>query len=320
MFKGECVIKSVPVIIDVLLSTYNGEKYLVEQLDSLLMQEFNDWHLFVRDDGSTDATLKIIYDYVELHPNKITLVNDSLGNLGTAKSFSSLIQKTTAPYLAFCDQDDVWLPNKLSLQFKKMKEAEKKYSISCPLLVHTDLIVVDKNLNEIKGSLWEYQKLSPEKMSSVNRLLMQNFVTGCACLINRSLANLSTPIPEKVVMHDWWIALIAQLKGKIINVNEPTIMYRQHGMNDTGAKRWGVVFILKQLRSGPSNMYKRLLKTRDQAIALSRLTLLTKNERDIVNNYIKMFQLNWIQRRVSMLQNGFIKHGFLRNIAILMYL
>ncbi len=276
--------------------------------------------MYIRDDGSTDATLKIICSYIELHPDQITLVNDSLGNLGPAKSFSFLMQKTTAPYLAFCDQDDVWLPNKLSLQLKKMKEAEEKHSISCPLLVHTDLIVVDNDLNKIKNSFWEYQKLSPEKMRRFNRLLMQNFVTGCACLINRNLANLSMPIPEKVVMHDWWIALIAQLKGKIINVTEPTIMYRQHGMNDTGAKRWGIAFILAQFKSGTSNMYKSLLKTRDQAIALSKLTLLTKNERDVVNSYIEMFQLNWFERRIFMLKNGFIKYGFLRNIATLLYL
>lgn len=276
--------------------------------------------MYVRDDGSTDATLKIICSYIELHPDQITLVNDGLGNLGPAKSFSFLMQKTTAPYLAFCDQDDVWLPNKLSLQLKKMKEAEEKYSISCPLLVHTDLIVVDNDLNKIKNSFWEYQKLSPEIMRRFNRLLMQNFVTGCACLINRNLANLSTPIPEKVVMHDWWIALIAQLKGEIINVTEPTIMYRQHGMNDTGAKRWGIAFILAQFKSGATNMYKSLLKTRDQAIALSNLALLTKNERDVVNSYIEMFQLNWFERRIFMLRNGFIKYGFLRNIATLLYL
>ncbi len=306
--------------IAILLSTYNGEKYLVELLDSLFVQTFVDWHLYVRDDSSTDGTLEIVRTYIGLHPSKITLIEDALGNIGPAKSFSFLMQDTTAPYLAFCDQDDVWLPNKLSLQFTQMREAEEKYTPACPLLVHTDLIVADKFLNQVAASLWKHQKMSPNKMCSINQLLIQNFVTGCACLINRKLVTLAEPIPDEVIMHDWWIALIAQLKGKIINVSETTVVYRQHGMNDTGVKKWGIRYFFSQLKQGRSSMHESLLKTRDQAIELSKLELLTKDERDIVNKYINMFQLNWIQRRVTLLKYGFLKYGFLRNIAILVSL
>ena len=142
----------------ILLSTYNGEKYLKEQLDSLFSQSYKDFKLIVRDDGSNDKTLDILKKYdIELLP--------SFGNLGVKKSFEKLLkyasENNEAKYFMFCDQDDVWKSDKIEKTLKKMQELENLYGNNMPLLIHTDLEVVNENLKTINHSMWQYEKINP---------------------------------------------------------------------------------------------------------------------------------------------------------------
>ena len=314
------MISSLSCKVDILLSTFNGEKYLEQQFDSIIAQEFADWHLLIRDDGSSDETINIINQYVSHYPLKITFSRDAFDNLGPAGSFSTLLEKSTAPYISFCDQDDVWLPDKLQKQMQFMLDTEKKYSTELPLLVHSNLKVVDERLSLISNSFWDYQNINPDNMNRLEKLLVQNYVTGCTVLINRKLLDASTPIPKGVIMHDWWIALITVSNGHIININEPTILYRQHDNNDTGAKNWGFGHVINMIIKGPKNMRKSLFKTRDQAVALLGSGVLDENQKVIVENYINMFELNWFLRRWYMLRHGFTKHGVFRNIGLFLVL
>ena len=111
--------------ISICMATYNGEKYLKEQLDSILAQVNTDWKLLIRDDGSEDSTIEIIEDYAEKYPDKIELTTDSFGRLGPCMSFSRLLDLADAEYIMFCDQDDVWLSNKIALTLGAMKQAEQ---------------------------------------------------------------------------------------------------------------------------------------------------------------------------------------------------
>ena len=217
---------------DIILSTYNGEKYLAEQLDSILNQTFNDWKLIIRDDDSTDSTLKIIQNYIDKFPNKITLIPSS-GNLGPMLSFGELLKVSTSKYVAFCDQDDVWLENKLSLFIEKMIETEKKYP-NTPILIHSDLFVVDKDLNIINESFWKKLGLNPN-IKSLSYYLSSNNITGCSIVINDKLREIATPIPKEASMHDWWLALNASFFGVIEHISLQLIYYRQHNLNSVGA-------------------------------------------------------------------------------------
>jgi hypothetical protein len=140
-----------------------------------------------------------------------------------------------ADYLFCSDQDDVWHPDKIERQLATMAAAEQKTRSGTPLLVHSDLTVVDDALRVIHPSFMRHQRIRHEDVAPLNTLLVQNFVTGCTCLLNRPLAEACLPLPESIIMHDWWIALCAAACGAIHYLDQPTLLYRQHGRNEVGA-------------------------------------------------------------------------------------
>ena len=223
-------------MIDILLATYNSEAYLREQLDSLFEQTEQCWRLLIQDDGSTDETKKIIGIYQNMFPDKIVFYQNPK-NLGGAKyNLSDLLLKSNADYVMTCDHDDVWLPDKVKKTLAAMQDLELQYGAGQPLLVHTDLKVVDGKLNVLADSMFFQQNLDAGR-KSLGELLVQNNITGCTMMVNRPLlALLSSTIPPDMIMHDWWCGLIAAAFGAIGFVNEPTILYRQHGNNEVGAK------------------------------------------------------------------------------------
>jgi glycosyltransferase involved in cell wall biosynthesis len=223
-------------MIDILLATYNGRKYLREQIDSILAQSCQDWQLLIRDDGSDDDTLSIIKDYAIKYPVKIKLIEDNSGRLGVKLNFKRLLEHSTAEYLMFCDQDDVWLPQKIEATLNLMEATEEEYP-NKPILVHTDLRVVDSQLKTIAKSMWRYQRTSPETGNNLNKVTLQNVATGCTIMINRKAKTISLPIPEEAVMHDWWIVINVAKHGKIVYVPDQLVLYRQHPNNAVGAKK-----------------------------------------------------------------------------------
>ena len=230
--------------IDILVSTYNGEGYLKEQLESIFAQDIHDWHILIRDDGSKDRSVSIIEEYASRYPDKITVITEPPGRVGIPAAFECLLVNSSSPYVAFCDQDDVWLPNKLRLLRECIQQVEDTNQEGVPVLVHSDLKVVNNKLDKLADSFWKYQKLNPSKMQSLERLLVQNCVTGCAAMVNRALVARALPIPKDAIMHDWWLALIAASEGKIKALSTRTMDYRQHEHNSNGAKKWSSKYIL----------------------------------------------------------------------------
>jgi glycosyltransferase involved in cell wall biosynthesis len=260
--------------IDILLATYNGQEYLAEQIDSILAQSNQDWLLLVRDDGSNDNTVRIIEDYASRLPGRIKLVTDNENRLGVNLNFGKLLEYADTEYIMFSDQDDVWLPNKIELTLNAMKAAERIYPDK-PILIHTDLKVMDSRLNTIADSMWSYQKLFPEVGDDLNRIMAQNVVTGCTVMINRKARAVSTPIPKEAVLYDWWIALNVCKHGKIVYLSIPSILYRQHSGNQVGAQRVNAVHFLKKLRNVKELMSARyrMIKKFDPAVSLWTLML-----------------------------------------------
>ncbi|MCZ6772809.1 MAG: glycosyltransferase family 2 protein [Proteobacteria bacterium] len=223
-------------IIDILLATYNGEAYLEEQLDSIAAQTHRDWRLIARDDGSADRTSEILDAFRTRHPDKVVVLEDRDGNLGLVQNYTRLMEHSYAPHAAFCDQDDVWIPEKLELSLAKMRELEREHGAETPLLVFTDLTVVDEELKVVHDSFWRYQGLWPERCNALNRLLLQNVVTGCTALMNRPLVEKATPVGPEAMVHDWWVVLVAAAFGVAGYIPQPTVLYRQHRRNLIGAK------------------------------------------------------------------------------------
>ena len=219
--------------IAILMATYNGEKYICQQIDSILSQTCKDWELYIHDDGSTDNTIAAVESYVEKYPDKIHLI-DGKSTGGAKYNFFYMFGQVEAPYYMTCDQDDVWLEKKIELTYDKMLTIEDKADISC--LVYPELRVVDSELNTIADTMSGYQSLDCHKRT-INQFILQNSVTGCTMMVNRALRDKMLRITDidNTIMHDWWAALVAAQFGKTAFIDEPTILYRQHGDNSLGA-------------------------------------------------------------------------------------
>lgn len=227
----------------VLLSTYNGERYLAEQLQSLVAQKDVSSEILVRDDGSKDSTTRILDEWQE----KGLLSWYNSVNLGPGKSFIDLLQNA-APgnYYAFCDQDDVWMPEKLRLTMDKMKCVELA-NPGKPVIIHTDMHVVDENLKIIHDSFWRSSGLRPDVLRTFPYLCTCNSVNGCTIVMNSAARELilGKYVEHDVIIHDVISALTVAYYGGIIDyVDAPTVLYRQHSANVVGAmaySKWQAV-------------------------------------------------------------------------------
>lgn len=215
------------------MSVHNGAEFLAEQIDSLTKQSYSNWRLIVRDDNSVDSSVEIIEQYSGKYPGKILLVTDDDGQLGACQGFARVLEHATADYMMFCDQDDVWLPKKMELSVSEILRLEKT-TPGLPVLIYTDLAVVDRDLNVVSDSFWHYQRINPRD-NSLYALILDNVATGCTTIFNRRLKELAGPIPSEAVMHDWWLTLICSVYGMVGFLDEKTILYRQHGGNRVGA-------------------------------------------------------------------------------------
>lgn len=300
-------------MVTILLAAYNGEKYIAEQIESILNQTYGNWKLIVQDDCSSDSTCEIVGKYVSRYPGRITLKRRTVPSGSAKDNFFSMLQYAGSEYTMTCDQDDVWLPDKIEITLDKMNKMEAEFGRSTPILVHTDLKVTDENLNVLSDSLVRYQKLDVNRVR-LNNLLVQNVVTGCTMMINRALINKLKVAPANVIMHDWWIALAASAFGQIGYVDKPTVLYRQHEGNSVGAKdvnnilyRIGRVLNLNHIK-------QMLAATYDQAEAFlhSYEEQLSKESKETINAYLKIPNLNRIEKIKYISRYDFWKSGFFR--------
>lgn len=299
----------------ILLATYNGEKYIEEMVESILSQDYTDWQLVLSDDMSKDGTPAILEQYARNYPDRITHYRSGL-HFGNAQGhfLHLLSQFPDAPYIMFCDQDDVWHPDKVSKTLEKMKEIERQ---GLPALVHTDLQVVDANLQQMGPSFLEYSGLDGNRLQ-LKQLLVQNVVTGCTTMINRELAELANShIPQgKILMHDWWLALIASAMGTAGFLNEATIDYRQHGNNTVGAKdAKSPAYILKKIRN--DGVRKAMEQTYHQAEVFLQCfgDQMDPRQRQVVEDYAAMARKGAMARRVGFVKGGYYKCGIQRIVA-----
>lgn len=227
------------------MSTYNGGLYLEGQIESILRQTDTSWKLLIRDDGSSDNTRKIILKYCQAYPERIFEVVDHYGNVGSSASFSFLLEQSTSKYIMFCDQDDVWLDNKIELTYKEIVKLEQQNE-KLPLMVFTDLHVVNDDLKIINESFVVKQKLFPEVINNVHKILALNVVAGCTVMINDVAKAFILPFP-KFMIHDHWIAINIVHSGSCKYLDRKTILYRQHENNFYGAFEVDFKYFFKKI-------------------------------------------------------------------------
>ena len=307
-------------MVEILLAVYNGEKYLKQQIDSIINQSYENWKLLIFDDGSNDATEKIVSEYVKQMPNKIFYEKSLTNSKSAVYSFAHLLNLSKEKYVAFCDHDDVWIEDKLKISVNAIKRLEKEF-FNEAILVYTDLFVVDENLKLIKKSMMKSQKLKL-KEKPLNRLLVQNNVTGCTMLFNRQLINICGKIPKSAVMHDWWLSLVAAAFGKTKFLNVKTVHYRQHSNNQIGFKKVGSLKYIAQRLKNKSLVKKSIELTYQQAENFLRIyeKKLKKEHIDVLKEYLKLKDYCKFRRIFKMFLGGFLKDGILRKLGQVFYI
>ena len=326
-------------MVDILLATYNGEKYIKEQIDSLFNQTYKNIRIIVRDDGSSDKTCEILDLYEKKYADKFVVVKDKDNKLhGATYNFTRLLSFATSQYVMFCDQDDYWLPDKVEITLKKMKQLEKHYGEK-PILVYSDYKTVDSNLKDI--DIKEKSMHIHGHHTTFNRLLVQNYVTGCTMMVNRCLyqgmkinennkdnANNANnvnnvnnannvngeneyPYSEDIIMHDWWIALYAASFGAIYHLKKTTMLYRQHGKNVYGAVAVdSVSYINKQCnmekKENAMNKYFRQAEFFKKHY-FNKLKKLNKCNSKVLMDFLSIRSYCKVVRVVKLIKGGYLK-------------
>lgn len=301
----------------ILVAAHNSEKFISCQLDSLLCQSYKNISITVSDDFSSDGTPDILKEYKE-RDSRITLIKSDTPLKSAQANFMFLLKNAPdADFFMFCDHDDKWATDKTECTLNKMLSGD----ILRPRLVHSDLYVTDSDFNIISPSLFSMQKLP--KKQSVDSALIQNSVTGCTAMINSSLRQLilKKDSCENMIMHDWYLNILALSTGTVDFIDRPLIFYRQHGNNEVGAKDVrSAEYKLKKLSDGKKNtssLFATFVQARD--IAEIYQAELGKNLQ-LISAYASMAQMSKIKRIKTCFKYGFWKNTLLRKIGQLIYI
>lgn len=315
-------------MVSIVMAVYNGEKYIKEQLESIENQTYRDWKLIIRDDGSTDATGSIIEAFAGKVSQSVILLknnSESAEERGAKYNFLALLEQVSDSYVMFADQDDIWMECKIEKTLQKMQEKEKEYGSDTPVLVHTDVEVVDENGSTMQKSFFSFAGLRKE--SSVSHLMIQNNVTGCAMMINRALlegmGNLESVDKKNIIMHDYWIALYAQIFGKICFLDQTTMKYRQHNANSVGAKdSKNIFYLMRRFLEGRKRYVRDMQASRQQIQAF----VMCYKDRKFPGNAGELFEIyaslgeksKW--RRICFyIKYRVWKNGFIRKVMQILW-
>lgn len=313
---------SSPPEIEILLATFNGERYLREQIESILNQDYPNLRVLARDDGSTDSTMAILEQYAVRFPTRFRVMPPGEITGSPKWNFHRLMQASTSDYVCFADQDDVWLPQKISLTMQAMKRLEARHSRELPLLAFTDLRVVDKQLETQHESYWKLHRINPHQANHFARLLGQNVVTGCTAMLNRPLLEIALRMPDEAEMHDGWVALLAAAFGASEPVPAQTMLYRQHSQNILGAAEPESLLKAPRLRNHEERRKRWQLSER-QAKGLLHIhgAELAANKKRILEAFVRCGESgNRLSRIGTALRYGFYVPWVRNNLAMLWYL
>jgi len=304
-------------LITIVLTVYNGERFLKKQIESILNQTYKNIELRIFDDCSTDKSNEIIkeylqkYDFIKLHRNK--------QRLGVVKNVENALKKCNGRYIALADQDDIWHKDKLKILMEKMVETEKKYG-NTPVLVHSDLEMIDENDKILYSSYFKFRGYTLPNEKSVETIVSQNGVMGNTILMNESLKTLLFPFPEHLVIHDYWIALVNELFGKRVTINLPLVKYRLHNRNCSN--RIEIINNKNSIFSFNANLpYMGINREKVLRELLKRFEL-SQRDKEVIEKFLMYLELNsnklWIF--YTLVKYGFIKKGFVYRTKIFLKL
>jgi len=301
--------------IDILLSTYNGEQFLNAQLVSIAAQDYNDWNLIVRDDASSDQSVKILNSFSDSLPDGKVIIQTAKKNIGPSASYSELLSDSSAPYIMFADQDDVWLPEKISTLKKTMQALEDEFGKNTPLLVFGDMKVVDDKLQVLANSFFEKNKL-PVSLNDLSQIFFINNIPACTMLVNRALADFALPLPIESIMHDWWLNLCVNVSGKSKFIPQPLLLYRLHSQNfyGTGQSKLKKYWQIEKYRANFKKMIQQLSAFEKNYGSLIQ----NEKSKNAICQLANIDNYNFIKRKITILKYVDMPGNNFRKIFLLL--
>ncbi|MDR2427259.1 MAG: glycosyltransferase family 2 protein [Endomicrobium sp.] len=228
-------------LVSIVIAAYNGQIFLRKQLDSLLSQTYENIEIIACDDCSIDSTLSILKSY----PSVIILQNEQ--NIGFVKTFEKVISEAKGDYIALCDQDDIWLPEKIETLVKEIGDT---------VLIHSDAYLIDDNDNIMSNTSTSKVKKFLQNTTFAD-YLRTNSVTGCSVMLKKELLRYALPFPQHTQYHDWWLAICAAKVGKIKYLDIPLFKYRMHSSNASFTFYKNKLDFIKQSRKFYSEIFNR---------------------------------------------------------------
>lgn len=305
--------------VQVLLATYNGEKYLSQQIESILDQDYRDFEVLVRDDGSSDNTLAILKKYAHLHPGVITIVPTTFPT-GSAKSnFRELMSVCDADYIFWADHDDIWGREKISTMLTEMERLEEG-DVSTPVFVFSDAEVIDSEGCTTHKSYFSMKKIDPSVGYRLSNSLICVSSLGCASSINKAMLNYCKNVPDGVTGHDWYAHILALVFGKVSAIRKPLIKYRIHGSNSSNPSE--VSLANYATKGGKLAFVRRGVRLRiqqAQCIVSQHGANMEPESLKIFREFLSINQSGFIVRRYLLLKNRFLYSDILRNVATFLF-
>lgn len=270
----------------VVLAAYNGKKYLDEQLASIFGQQgtVSIKEVLLVDDCSSEDLDGFYSRLQKKYMNRLKIVRSRVnrGVVGTFEYGIDLALERGADIVALSDQDDVWLPNKLSDSMALLPNEGVG-------LVYTDLSVVNEDLSLIAESKWKYSRTPPISGSDSISLILKNPVSGCTCVMTKELAEAALPFPADIPMHDWWLALVASERGALQYLDQPTMLYRQHSLNEVGGLPFGLKGFLARVKGGGGDLVTYLNNRLKNRVVLLSLIKRGAQEDKLIDYYSSSF-------------------------------
>lgn len=306
--------------VQVLLATYNGEKYIDEQVSSLLHQTYTNFTVLVRDDGSSDDTLRKLKGYEAKYPEKFSIV-ECKRPTGSAKgNFRELMMESNADYVFWCDQDDVWYEKKLQVMLRKIQEVERANPGEA-VFAYSDCDLINES-SELTGLRYQkYKKLSPKIGLTLSHSLICPASLGCGSGINRRLLELVKEVPSDVTGHDWYAHILALAIGRVAYIDEPLIKYRIHSENVSSPKQ--VSLASYSAKSRKIEFVKRGIRLRQiqaQSIIEKHGHQMESNSYDVIYRFCELKNMPWFKRKLLYFVGRYTYPDWIRNIATIVFL
>ena len=305
----------------VLLTAYNGSAHLPELLESLRTQTDPDFIVLAQDDGSTDETPELLRN-AAAQDERFCFGTEQGAHLGAAGNFISLIRQTDADYCLLCDQDDIWEPEKIAKLKQAIRDQEEACGRNTPVLVHSDCSLIDENGLPAGESFFRHQGWDPTALT-LNRLLVQNNVTGCTLIMNAALRNLVSAhaVAKDLFMHDWFIALTAASFGRIAFLNRPLTRYRQHGDNAIGASTQSLLSRGLSALRNRQDAKRRILLTYTHTAVFRKLygEDLPAEARKVVDGYLATRHMRKIPRVLAVRRMGCVMQSPVTRLGQLLF-